>query len=228
MKKMLCIGIVGLVAGTVSADVLVSWEGDSVQSPINNTLGVSGIAWASVHTGRGSDDGTYGSIGSGAATTAYSYTTRNDSSFASFRISNNSGQDLQLSEIVFDYLSIYLSGPQQIEVWYEYGQLDDANGTLLATIDTPGEFGWIPGGAMVTKDLPDYSAPLNSLLTDSILATGQFAQFKLQGAGASDGGVNGIVDNIAFTGTVIPEPATLGLISMVSGGLLFVRRRFCI
>ena len=35
-----------------------------------------------------------------------------------------------------------------------------------------------------------------------------------------------ITDNILAAGTVIPEPATLGLVAVVGGSLLFIRRRF--
>jgi len=220
MRKGMMTAAAVLLAGAVSAEMLVSWEGDSVQSPVNATLGVSGIVYygAGVNNGRGSDDGTYGPIGSGAAATAFGYNTRNNA-WTDFRISNNSGQDLQLSEIVFDYYAIWATGPQQIEVIYNYGALDDANATLLTTIDAPGF-----SGAGGTYDYPDYSVNLQFLLTDYTLATGQSATFTLKGANASDSGVSGVIDNIAFTGTVIPEPATFGLMALVTLGALFIRR----
>jgi hypothetical protein len=35
-------------------------------------------------------------------------------------------------------------------------------------------------------------------------------------------------DNVSFEYEVIPEPATLGLVTAMGGGLLFIRRRFMI
>ncbi len=211
------IATASLMAGMVSAEMLVSWEGDSVQAPVNATLGVSGFNYGAVDTGKGSDDGTYGPIGSGASTAPSAYKTKEDS-WTDVRIINNSGQDLQLSEIVFDYYSIWADGPQKVEVIYNYGALDDANGTLLTTLNAPGFAG---GG---TTDYPDFSVSLQTLLTDSILANGENATFSLKGIDASDTGVNGLLDNIAVTGSVIPEPATLGLMALGTLGALFIRR----
>ena len=230
MKKLM-IAAACLMAGTVSAELLVSWDGSGSLTPVNGALNVSGQLFGNADIERGSNDGWFGpdSAGaggiSGASTTdTTGYKINAAGAVVGLRVSNNSGQDLELSTLVFDYLSIWLTGSQKVQVIYDYGQLDDANGTLLSTLDAPGQ----SGGTKV-MDYQDLSLNLQSVLTDYTLATGQFAQFKLQGTDAVDPeglGVNGIVDNIAFTGTVIPEPATIGLVSMVSGGILFIRRRF--
>jgi hypothetical protein len=230
MKKILCIGLVGLMAGTVSADMLIGWDGTGSDTPVNGTLGVSGTFFSpSTDTSRGSNDGWYGPdsvagggvFGSSTADTV-GYKINGGGGRIAVRIANNSGNDLELSSFLFDYLSIWLTGPQTVLLRYDYGALDDANGTLLATLAAPGE-----SGVPAALDYPDFAVDLQSALTDYTLADGQVAVFGIEGADASSGTVNGIVDNIAFTGTVIPEPATLGLVSMVAGGLLFVRRRFC-
>jgi hypothetical protein len=229
MKKILCIGLVGLMAGAASADVLVSWDGTGSDTPVNGTLGVSGTFFSqSTDTSRGSNDGWFGPDSSGAGgvfgsstadTVGYKIT---GGTRIAVKITNNSGNDLELSSFLFDYLSIWDTGPQTVLLRYDYGALDDADGTLLATLAAPGE----SGGTKV-MDYLDFAVDLQSALTDYTLADGQAAVFGIEGADASNTGVNGIVDNIAFTGTVIPEPATLGLLCMVSGGLLFVRRRLC-
>jgi hypothetical protein len=229
MKKILCIGLAGIVVGAASADVLVSWDGSGSLTPVNGTLNVSGQLFGAADIERGSNDGFFGPDSSGAggvfgSSTAdtVGYKINGGGGRIAVRIANNSGNDLELSSFLFDYLSIWLTGPQTVLLRYDYGALDDANGTLLATLAAPGE-----SGVPAALDYPDFAVDLQSALTDYTLADGQVAVFGIEGADASSGTVNGIVDNIAFTGTVIPEPATLGLVSMVAGGLLFVRRRFC-
>jgi hypothetical protein len=228
MKKMMTTMAL-LMAGAVSADMLIGWDGSGSNTPTNETLNVSGIIFLAggLDTARGSGDGWYGPDStvaggfSGASTAAGAYRTTEGGNRVEVQIQNKSGQDLELSTLIFDYYAIWATGPQQLEVSYQYGQLDDADGTLLTTLSTPGNSG---NG---TPDYADYSVNLQSFLTDYTLADGQNATFRFQGIDADNDGVNGLVDNIAFTGTVIPEPATIGLVCMVSGGLLFVRRRFC-
>ncbi|MDF7824896.1 PEP-CTERM sorting domain-containing protein [Pontiellaceae bacterium B12227] len=219
-----------LMAGAVSAELLVGWDGAGSDTPVNGTLGVSGTFFSpSKDTSRSSNDGWYGpdSVAGGGVFGASTndtvgYKINGNGSRIAVKITNNSGDDLELSSLLFDYLSIWATGPQTVLLKYDYGALEETEGTLLATIAAPGF-----SGGSAALDYPDYAVDLQSALTDYTLADGQSATFGIEGVDASDGGVNGIVDNIAFTGTVIPEPATLGLLCSFSAGILFVRRRFC-
>ena len=68
---------------------------------------------------------------------------------------------------------------------------------------------------------------LTALLADFKLADGENAKFRLEGSDPDIAAVTW-VDNIAFTGTVIPEPATIGMLGFGALITLGIRRRLSV
>jgi hypothetical protein len=90
---------------------------------------------------------------------------------------------------------------------YYYSPLNPYSTSLIQSTDTDGATGGYDSGTYVR---------FNGLTADS--TTISMSQVQ--------GGM--ILGGIQVVGTVIPEPATLGLIGAFGGGLLFIRRRFMI
>jgi hypothetical protein len=183
---------------------LISWDGSGSTTPVNGALNISGQIFASagVETSRGSSDGWFGPDNindgglSGADTTTATGYKLSGSTSLDLRFTNDSGPDFDLASLVFDYMSIWDSGPQKLELWYSYGNLDDPDNTLLVTLDAPG----YSGGAGA-YDYPDFHVNLQGVLSDFTLSAGESATFTVKGIDFTNGGVNGVIDNIAFLDT---------------------------
>lgn len=229
MKNIICLGLFGIMSGTVSAELLLSWDGTGSLTPSNDTLNISGEFFGGLNTdpARGSSDGWFGPDSlasggiSGAPITASGYKIAASGANLGFQIRNNSGQDLELTSFLFDYQSIWGDGPQKIEVYYGYGALTGvADNTLLHTFDAPGL-----SGAEGAVDYLDFTLDLKSVLADYVLGDGQAATFQIKGIDATASTSNGIIDNIAFNGALIPEPATISLVLLSTFGALALRHR---
>jgi hypothetical protein len=213
MKKWMLTVAAFLMAGAVSAEILISWDGSGSKTPTNETLNINGILFGTQETTLGaSNDGWYGPDNvddgghAGADTTTMSgFKVSASGTQVDVKITNNSGQDLDLATLVFDYQSIWADGPQKVEVLYAYGALAGiSDNTLLVTLDAPGH------SSKLLTDFSDFVVDLKASLTDYTLADGQSATFIIRGADASDSGANGIVDNIAFLDTFpAPDPVTV-------------------
>lgn len=230
MKKIIYMGLLGIIAGTASAELLLSWEGgNGSDTPSNDTLNLSGILYGvDLELTRGSSDGWFGPDDSasggisGASTNASGYKIKAEAgNIRSFLIRNNSGQDLELDSFLFDYQSIWGTGPQELKVYYGYGALTGiTNNTLLATFAAAGN-----SGGEGAKDYLDFAVDLQSVLTDYVLADGEAATFQIVASDATDPTGNGVLDNIAYTGRVIPEPAMFSFVILSVVGVLAYRRR---
>ncbi len=234
MKKTMLITSLMAVAGFASANMLVSWDGtDAIISKTNTvtdaqgTADVQGTLWSGGQDSilRGSGDGFYGTDGvlGGADTVADSSGYKlwyNDNTYVSAQIRNRTGSAITLDKLVFDYASVWAGGPKGIDVYYGYGDLDDANSTFLTSFSDVANLG---NGI---KDYDDFEIDLSLYLTDVVLGAGGNATFQIRVSEAysATGTSAGIVDNIGLTGTVIPEPATLGLVSVIAAGLFGIRR----
>jgi hypothetical protein len=239
MKKWIVSALmISAVVGSASAEILISWDAEGVADRTNTTLGVSGRVVSAMASAQGSNDGWFGpdstALGgfSGASTDAGTFKINGTNNTVTLTINNiaGDGKVLSLSTLVFDYGPKWSTlGSTKLTLSYVSGSLGDsadgsgnlADDTVLSTID------YISQTGNGLSDYSDFSVDLTALLADFKLADGETAKFRLEG---SDPLITGdtYVDNIAFTGTtVIPEPATLGLVASVSGGILFIRRRFC-
>ena len=182
----------------------------------------------------GSTDGTFGSLSTPTADqSAGGSNNRINLNFGSnnnrrldFSITNNTGSPLQLDAIHFDY-NPTTNGAVTINIVhfkadYNLGanttsNLDDANNaTVLDFTSLVGN----TGGAM-----NDVTASIQNSLVDSILADGQTASFRIQSAD-NNTFISFGIDNLAITGTTVPEPSTYAILAGFAAlGFVMVRRR---
>ncbi len=207
-----------------SADLLIGWDGGTTTNTAFAASGVGGTLFANriyaVDATAGSTDGTFGSGIAGADTAATAYAVRlsnpGSNNTVAVQIQNNTVSNLQLETFSFDYTAWFANSPRTVTLSYAYGNLNVVDGTVINSISD------IP----VTGKLSNYNDYDWSLtgLADYILAPGERATFALVGSVAVSATTNGAFDNVAISGSVIPEPATLGLIGSIATSLLFVRR----
>lgn len=194
------------ISDTGSSELLLAgWDGGSgLASSATNATGITGDLWINNIYGldatAGSTDGTYGVWVPGADTAATGYAVRTavpgSTDTLTFRINNNSGADVTLDKLVFDYGRWFADSPADVTLTYSYGGLDIADNTVIEVVS----------GIEVTTKLGDYSDVTVSLarLSDHVLANGQSAAFKLVVSNAGGAYNNGAIDNIAF----LTAPAT--------------------
>ena len=231
MKHVMMIAGVMLGLATFSwADMLIGWDGGITTDYAVNATGVSGNLWAGNSFGlespKGSTDGTFGSSIPGADTdTDLVYNVRTATPGGTDRLGvqivNSTGSDLRLDLLVFDYGRWWAASPQDITVKYVGGDLAVSIGTQIDF------FSGLSALNGVLTDYDDFDVSLAGL-ADRVLAHGQQATFQLIASNSGSATASGGFDNIGLTGSVIPEPSTIGLIALSSGVLLGIRRRMLI
>jgi len=232
MKHVMMIAGVMLGLATFSwADMLIGWDGGITTDYAVNATGVSGNLWAGNSFGlespKGSTDGTFGSSipGADTVTDQVVYNVRTATPGGTDRLGiqiiNSTGSDLRLDLLVFDYGRWWADSPQDITVKYVGGDLAVSIGTQIDSFS---------GLSVLSGALTDYDDFDVSLagLADRVLADGQQATFQLIASNSGSATASGGFDNIGLTGSVIPEPSTIGLIALSSGVLLGIRRRMLI
>lgn len=200
-------------AGALQADVLLGWHTPDVNgtNPVNDATpdtaatGVSGSlsGGRDVETNDGSTDGSYGTIpipGSPATANRIRVRTNGGDNVITLSISNNTGSDLQLDRLVFDY-GRFTNGPTTATVVYVSGDLTDGDGTPIGNPIGLADSGGVNG------DFPDYAADLAAALGDSILADTESATFRLTFSDAASGSNAGALDNIAILGSAAGAPS---------------------
>ena len=240
MKKWIVSALmISAVVGSASADFLLGWDAEGAAERTNTKLGVSGKVVSTMAAAAGSNDGWFGPDStaqggfSGASTDAGAFKIiGTENKTVTLTINNIAGADkvLSLSTLVFDYAPQWATGSTQLTLSYVSGSLGDsadgsgnlADGTNLATIDYISHT-----GTGSPTDYPDFSVDLTALLADFKLADGENAKFRLEGSDPDIAAVTW-VDNIAFTGTVIPEPATIGMLGLGALITLVIRRRLSV
>ena len=238
MKKWIVSALmISAVVGSASADFLLGWDAEGAAERTNTKLGVSGKVVSTMAAAAGSNDGWFGPDStaqggfSGASTDAGAFKIIGTNSTVTLTINNIAGADkvLSLSTLVFDYAPQWATGSTHLTLSYVSGSLGDsadgsgnlADGTVLATID------YISQTGKGLSDYSDFSVDLTALLADFKLADGENAKFRLEGSDPDIAAVTW-VDNIAFTGTVIPEPATIGMLGLGALITLVIRRRLSV
>ena len=228
---------------TASAEVLIGWHSvDDVLAPNNSgdkandatpdtvVAGISGVlGTGAVAGGRGgfevrsnanSTDGTYGTVDiPGSPITAnavFLRTSSNDQQTLDVSIRNDGAVDLRLDLLSFDYTRL-ANGPTTLNLVL----LGDAS-DLDASEPFPNVFSTtsIPEGTLIGNYL-DADADL-AVLSDRTLATGEEAIFRFNASNASGQFAGLLIDNVAFSGAFVPEPASLVLVGL--GGLLLIGR----
>lgn len=232
MKK--CAIMMGMLitASWASAGLLVGIT--DAHSATNAPGGVSFVSGLDVSFGGniklhgsdcGSTTGTYGALGSGASTAAekvFSITSNNQTDPANdytleITFANNTGDDIELDALGFDYLRPF-NHPPELYVTYLSGDLSISDGADL--------FNFTSTKSGDNTYYGTYNGT-NSVLTGETLANGGSFTIKFDAySSTADKGGELALDNIGLFGTAaIPEPATLSLIGVAGLGALFIRRR---
>jgi hypothetical protein len=204
-------------------------------APDVSATGVTGDLWGGDgdRTTNGSTDGFFGnsSFATGTGATINGAMTIRDVGNATaadpeagdqilvLTITNNGINDITLDNFYFD-IEIFDDANDPVDFNYASGDLTGVtNGTLIGTtID-------FADNGSASSDYFDVGFSLGSL-ADQTLSTGQSATFHLVNPNpASEAGGATRLDNLAFTGTVVPEPGTFALLAVGLGGLFLLRRR---
>ncbi|CAA6679373.1 Unannotated [Lentimonas sp. CC4] len=197
------ITVAPVVVSPSDSDVVAYWDGDQGgaattpawqdSSLVSATLGTKGVSshnWS----GKGSTDASFGTIDAPAAPdNAKAWQVKNGEQ-QTFSVENTSENDLQLNSIHFDYANIF--SDLTIVLSYDSGDLTDADGTILSTTAMGASLG-------DTSDWNDADVALAPLLSDTVLAPGETAVFKLvfTGSGSSASGL----DNLAVTASPVVD-----------------------
>ena len=210
VKSLVALLVCSVFAGSVSADLLIAWDGGVGANSATNAVNVSGTLFADaindvVTSNAGSTDGTFGSLISGAASGAPTYRVldQGGKNRLTFEIVNNTGSDLNLETILFDYSAWFSDSPLSVRVQYREGDLAMADFTVITNVTVTGVAGKL-------ADYEDFSISLGGL-ADTVLAGGQSATFDLVADNANLNNVAGSFDNVAVVGGVVldSDPALL-------------------
>lgn len=208
MRSYLFVSVLFLVTA-LQAEVLLGWHTPGVTLPDTTPdTAAAGVA-GTLSGGRdaqatdGSTDGTYGTVtipGSPATANRIRVRDKAGERVISIVISNTSGSDVALGELVFDYDG-FANAPLTATINYVSGALAVANGTQIGSA-----ISLTLNGGLGSTDFPDYAASINSL-GDYTLANGESATFSITFTGALASNSSGAIDNVAITeATTAPPP----------------------
>jgi hypothetical protein len=194
-----------------------TWGADSVETGFTASLLTSGTDERYIAS-FGSTDGTFGSALSGANTAlgGQLLRARNNVDTVTVTLTNSTGSDFNITNMHFDYEVREASGNfsfRDFDVTYVSGGLGPASASIDSQSDlTAGEY--------------DFDYTLSSSLSDILLANGESAVFEIAFSNNQNSiDVSGIFDNIAFQGTVVPEPSSFALLAGCFGMTWVMLRR---
>ncbi len=214
-----------------AAIVLVGWDDfanstSTVYDADTQVLTGSISTNASKSGTRQSTDGTYGTFAGASTSVDASLQIREDTPLT-FTITNNTAQPYSLEGFHFDYARYRNNssniGPSEFTLTYISGGLGPDNTQIVNVTGLSPHFQGTTASTLAISDYPDFDFDLTAVLSDTQLDPGESATFVLTWDGASNPSNIGFVDNIAITGTLIPEPASLVLMGL--GSLLICSRR---
>ncbi|MCF7848811.1 MAG: hypothetical protein K9M45_08185, partial [Kiritimatiellales bacterium] len=172
----------------------IAWDGATTPALAMNGLdGIITPSGKGIRAVASSTDGTFGNDFGGASIPVNgAYEVRGvehstSNSRISMAITNNTGVAIQLGSLVFDYSRWYNDSPTNVSVSYLSGDLSIANGTPLDAFSSTNIFGW-------ASDYDDFAVSL----TNSVLANGGHAAFRLEASGAIGQFTGGGFDNVAI------------------------------
>lgn len=142
----------------------------------------------------GSTDGTYGpseAIGTSVKDGTMSLRTNEPNLYLS--VENNTTGNLVLSSIVFDFASVSSNAPQNLTLYYDSGDLTDADDTVILSMTN------ILNGLGANSDYEDELISL-SVLADQSLAPGESAIFRFVPDTANNAFQAMSIDNVAILG----------------------------
>ena len=184
---------------TSATDLAAAWTSgvatpDYLAVGISASLSGSGVSFG---TQSGSNDGTYGTYGSGAPVLPGCFSLNNNGTLT-LTIANNTGSDIPLQGLHLDFNRQWNNSPQDITVTYLSGDL--GNGP----VDLGGLYNLLQNSATLT-DFFDLSIDLvRSGLSTHVLPAGGTATFALTASDAS-GTSKSLLDNLAVTARFTTE-----------------------
>lgn len=228
-----------LAAGPVNAAILAAWDDwadtsasnylpDRVQAGFTAAINQGSNRTDRIHGSFGSTDDTFGTVpgASTANTPALLVRNQNNEGELAIKLTNNTGVAYRIESFHFDFAprqqDIGSRGFNAFTLTYASGGLGAAGAVIDSRTDLPYV---LTGTSNSSSDYPDYDYSLSSILSDITLDNGESATFTLVFSGGNSGNVNvsSVVDNIAFFGNVVPEPAALALVGV--GSVLMLGRR---
>ncbi|VGO16412.1 Lambda-carrageenase [Pontiella desulfatans] len=174
----------------------IAWDGEV--EPALAVYGINGVitpGGQGIRAAASSTDGTFGGYAGASAEVNGAYEVRGvEHSTAKSRISvavtNNTGSTIQLESLEFDVGRWFDDSPTNVTVSYLSGDLTVTNNTSLATVTVSNILGW-------AADYEDFSVGLTNL-SDSTLAHGEHAVFRLEGSEANGQYTGGGIDNVGI------------------------------
>lgn len=236
-KQFLAVTLSSLALSTVSqaSTILAYWndwadnsgtvlDADSVTPGFAASIGYDG---SRVNAGFSSTDGTFGTLAGGSTTADGGLLVRNvDGSTLTMTITNTSSSAYSIDSLNFDFsVRLDAASPSNsynaFDIQYTSGGLGVA-GTSVGSasgiaINTNGN----------NSNYTDFDFTLSDNLTDTTLAVGESALFTFTfsgQAGTNGNNVSSVFDNVAITGTAIPEPSA-ALLSLGGLACASLRRR---
>ncbi len=159
----------------VGSPLMIGWERGAFGSPDRKVAGADAVFHAALYlNGMNSQqyapagfsqDGTWGSQAVNPPARTKGLFIKIEHS-AEFSITNNTGADMVLDGIYFDYISTF-GNMTSMEMRYAEGDLADATNTLVFS------------SAITAGAWANYDAPLSGALSDLTLANGEHATFRL-------------------------------------------------
>lgn len=227
MKKTMAIMSVAVLAGTMSASAGLIAGFDTWGSTAASGVQLDGVTATAAYGappwqlsgGAASTDGTFGSVTTPAASTANTLVNTGimlpngaDGNMV-FTITDTTGTARDLTTFHFDFTRFRFGSAENWVLSVTGGDL--TNGDVES--GTAGVFN-------TSTDLPDYDIDLTGLADFELDANGS-VEFTLSFTGGNGAiGQHSYLDNVGVSS--VPEPATLGLVAMMGGGIMFMRRRF--
>lgn len=238
-------------AATIVIAGLDDWDSTTAPTVPVTAAGVTATATASASSGnwsisdssgRGSSgDTTWGTFdGNGVPASAvtdvgpanFTVTNGRPSAEVTLTITNNGAADIDLETFHMDVVAFRPNAPRTYSLNVLAGS-DITVGTVVASDGMPmndnstNDITHIGGGLGTGHDVHDDLDLSLAGLADNTLANGESAiiQIAFSDGTGSGGGHHLFLDNVAVSGNVIPEPATMSLLALAGIGILAGRRK---
>lgn len=233
-NKFLAVALASFAFSTVgrAATILASWndwadttgsvlDADFVSPGFVASVGYDG---SRVSASFSSTDGTFGTLAGGPTTADGGLLVRNSTSpTLTLSITNNTLFAYSIDTFHFDFLVRNSNDGTSFNAF----NIVYTSGGLGPNATSVGSRMGLPSGGAAESDYSDYDFTLADNLTDTTLAVGESALFTITFSGqtgSNPGLVSSVFDNVAFTGTMIPEPST-ALLCLIGLATAFLRRR---
>ncbi|MDF3128799.1 PEP-CTERM sorting domain-containing protein [Kiritimatiellaeota bacterium B1221] len=221
-----------LTSMNLNADILASWDvwGDNDDDTIVADVALTGFSAEieydisigstdnQINSAFGSNDGGYGSALSGASNVGGALLVRGrNSEVLTITLTNSTGFDYNIDSVHFDFAS-RTNGFRDFSFEYSSGGLGPDETVIGSEND-------VTYASSNISNMPDFDYNLSNNLSDIVLGNGEEAVFTFTFSDFASQDNSSILDNVAFTGSVIPEPGSLLLLLAGLSAVFFFRKR---